>query len=71
MDINSKRRRKIDNPYLLNKDKEKEIYVVSFKDGQGIYREVPVQKKFMKQWTNLNYMICLSLMNMTDTQNIL
>ena len=45
MDINPKRRRKIDNPYLLNKDKEKEIYVVSFKDGQGIYREVPVTKE--------------------------
>lgn len=45
MDINPKRLRKIDNPYLLNKDKEKEIYVVSFKDGQGIYREVPVTKE--------------------------
>ena len=43
-----KRRKYKDNPYTLNYIEEKNIYVVSFKDGKGRLQEVEVSKEIYK-----------------------
>ena len=40
MDKMPKRRKHQDNPYTLNKDEEKGIYIVNFRDSLGIDREL-------------------------------
>ena len=43
-----KRRKYKDNPYTLNYIEEKNIYIVSFKDGKGRLQEVEVSKEIYK-----------------------
>ena len=45
MDENPKRRKYGDNPYSLNKDTSKNLYMVSFKDALGIMREIEITKE--------------------------
>lgn len=45
MDENPKRRKYGDNPYSLNKDTSKNLYMVSFKDASGIMREIEITKE--------------------------
>lgn len=45
MDQMPRRRKSQDNPYTLNKDESKGIYIVKFKDSLGINREVAVSKE--------------------------
>ena len=48
MDKMPKRRKHQDNPYTLNKDEEKGIYIVNFRDSLGIDREVAISKELFK-----------------------
>ena len=43
-----KRRKYKDNPYTLNYMEEKNIYLVSFKDGKGHLQEIEVSKEIYK-----------------------
>lgn len=45
MDKNPKRRKYQDNPYLISKDEEKNLYVVTFKDGAGVMQEIQISKE--------------------------
>ena len=40
MDIMPKRRKYKDNPYILSKDEEKNLYLVSFVDGTNTYKSI-------------------------------
>ncbi len=43
-----KRRKHKDNPYILNYIEEKNIYIIEFKDAEGILQEVEVSEKIYK-----------------------
>lgn len=43
-----KRRKHKDNPYILNYIEEKNIYIIEFKDADGIIQEVEVNEKIYK-----------------------
>ncbi|MCR5146983.1 MAG: hypothetical protein K6B70_06550 [Clostridia bacterium] len=45
MDNLPKRIRRKDNPYMLSKDEENDLYFVSFKDWSNIYRSIRVTKE--------------------------
>lgn len=45
MDNRPKRRKSKDNPYLLNHDKENDIYTVSFRDVRNRNQNVTISKK--------------------------
>lgn len=45
MDNNPKRRKYQDNPYYLSKDESKNLYVIRFKDSNGVMQEVKVTKE--------------------------
>ena len=45
MDIMPKRRKYKDNPYVLSKDEEKNLYLVSFVDGTNTYKSIRISKK--------------------------
>ena len=47
-----KRRKYKDNPYTLNYIEEKNIYMVSFKDGKGNIQKVEVSKEVYKAFDN-------------------
>ncbi len=47
-----KRRKYKDNLYTLNYIEEKNIYMVSFKDGKGNIQKVEVSKKVYKAFDN-------------------
>lgn len=48
MAIRPKRRKYKDNPYTLNYCEEKDIYIISFKDGKGRLQNVEVTEKIYK-----------------------
>lgn len=45
MDSMPKRRKSKDNPYLLSKNENNNLYLISFKDGTNTYRSISVTKE--------------------------
>lgn len=43
-----KRRKKKDNPYILDYYEDKNAYIISFKDGKGVFRVVQVAEEVYK-----------------------
>ena len=45
MDSMPKRRKSKDNPYILSKNENNNLYLISFKDGTNTYRSISVTKE--------------------------
>lgn len=66
MDKNPKRRKYQDNPYLISKDEEKNLYIVTFKDGTGLMQEVEITKEI---WEVFDEYERLDLSQMNEFDN--